>query len=130
MAPVDADRHGGAGDRQRQGPGAAQLEAAEDVLQHRGVLVVADQPVGQPRRDRVEPARPGHAEVGVPGPPAVLDRGECPGVEHLDVAGHRSTCTKRTRAPGASVAGRSSPLSHSVRSVRPSSRQPPGDSVG
>src|SRR5262249_5938986 len=115
----------GAGERDDRRGEKAQTRAGERALDGRCTVRVADEAVPPLERAAVGGARRRDAEVGEAGTPAVLHRRERPGVDHLD-RGHR----KRTRSPARSSAGCSRPASKSTASVRPSRRQPPGDSRG
>ena len=102
-------------------------------LEQRQVRAVADQPVGELGGRPVQRPGPGYAEVRQAGPAAVLDRGQGAGASHQQPghAGHAGhEATNRTRVPGARSAGSLLVGSQSVASVRPSSRQPPGDGEG
>ena len=107
----------------------ADPEAAEGDLEAGRALVVAHQPVAEGVAAPVGGPAVAHPEAGEPGPAAVLDRGERPGLEDLQHALHRCS-TNRTRAPGVSRAGGSRVMSQVTSSVCPMSCQPPGDSRG
>ena len=124
--PVDQHVGLGTGDRNGQRRLGPEGDPADGRLREGGTRVVADQPVGQPCGRGVEPARARDAEVGVPGPPAVLDRGQRAGLQHRQRPAHPETSTNRTRVPGVSSAGSSRSVSHRRASVRPTRRQPPG----
>ena len=102
-------------------------QAAEGGLQHRGVLGIPDQPVAEGGGRRIERAGPRHAEMGPAGAAPVLHEGQGAHVQHLDV---HDTSRKRTRVPGASSAGGSRRTFHSVTTVWPMNRHPPGETVG
>ena len=115
----------GTGQRDDRGLEEAKLWPGQRRLQRGGARPVADQPVAALVRARIRRTRRRDAEMRQTRPPAVLDGGQRPAVEHLD---HRAT--NRTWSPDASSAGGSREGSKSTASVRPSSRQPPGDSRG
>jgi len=107
-------------------------QPAEQDLEAGGVHAVAHQTVGQRSRRRVQRAGAWHPEVGPARPSSVLHQDRRAHVVHLD--GHRSVeavaSWNLTRVPGVSSAGCGRRTSHRTTSVRPRSRQPPGDSVG
>lgn len=123
--PIRCARADGAGACDRRRAGEPNAEAAERDLERGRVVRVADQPVRQPERPTVEPARAGDTERGIARAAQILDGRQRARGEDLDHAGRN-----RTRVPGPSSAGGSRAASHSVASVRPSSRQPPGEARG
>ena len=126
---VHVQRSRCAGDADPHGPFGPDREAAQEHLQCRRTLGVAEQPVGQPERPSVGRAAAGHADGRVSGAAEILDESER--TDRLDdERGHLPTSTKRTRRPGVSSAGGSRSASHNRASLRPMSCQPPGDGRG
>ncbi len=132
LAPVDADRGGGAGDAEPDRSGDdLDLEAAEGHLQGGGVLGVGQRPVRQAQGGPVGGTGAADADARDAAPAEVLDQAERSGPQHAEPPAHEpAACTNRTAAPGRSRAGGSRSRSHICRSVVPISCQPPGDSRG
>ena len=121
-------RHVGAGQRDPRRGREVQLGAGHGEFQRRRVFRIADARVGAAQRRPVGGAAARHAQMRGAGTAQVLHRRQRAGAQDKD----HSACTgrNRTRAPGVSSAGRARDKSHSGAAVRPSSRQPPGDSRG
>ena len=130
--PPPATAHGRPGDRDGHRRARAQPQAAEQALEHRGPVRVADEPVREPRGAGVEPARPS-APRGGPGPAGRRPAPSADGPRRRAPrrTGSPGASVNRTRVPGAQGRGRLAPSGpRGSRSVVPSSRQPPGDAAG
>ena len=121
--PVQLERAERARDREPRRLVEARGEAAEQDLDGRASLVVAQQPVAQAQGRPVERAGRAHPDVGEARAAEVFDHGERTGVQDAQTHG---TSTNRTAVPGASRAGGSAAGSQSRASVDPMSCQPPG----
>ncbi len=85
--------------------------------------MIPDETVGQTVGAAIQGAGGGNAEMGVAGPPFVLNRAEQTGMEHVE---HQSTCRNLTVMPGRMIAGGDCSTSQSTFVVLPINRQPPG----
>ena len=98
-------------------------------LEHRGTLVVADQPVDERGERRIDSARGRHAEMGEARSALILDRRRPTDVDDLDRS-TRHVATNLTSVPGSSNAGGSRSASQTRVDVVPSRCHPPGDTPG
>ena len=103
-------------------------QTAEGRFDGRGVLTVADQPVGEVVCGAVGGTRRRDAQMGQAGPPEILHGRQRTGL--LDDDHDRPDGAKRICMPGCRRAGGSRSRSHNGASVRPISCQPPGPDLG
>ncbi len=96
---VEHGAEAGAGDRDARGAREAEAGGADRDLDGRRRGAVADQPVADLERQRVERAAQRHAQVTKAAPAGVLHRRQRPGAQHLDAGGSgalaHDACTSR-----------------------------------
>ena len=101
-------------------------EAAEQDLDPRASLVVADQPVPQSQRPAVQCAGRTDADVGEPGPAQVLDHGERSGGEGAHSSRRLHETHRRAGGEEGGMLGGRGIGFQSTASVVPISCHPPG----